>query len=415
MRHIILDAHSEVVPGSGGLQVVKNRLDHRRGEILRGQPVAAAHHLRHGLDPPPARGDAFRQGGDDIQVQRLAQGAGFLGPVQHRDGLDARWQCFDKSLAAEWPVEAHFNDADLGSAFIEIFHRLMRRLAARAHQHHHPLGVRIAHVLEGLVCTPGDGGKLVHHPGGDVRALGIKRVARLARLEEHIRVLRGAAQDRAVGVHGALPMRNHKLLVDHLADYVFVHQFDLRHLVRRAEAVKEVQKRDPALQGCRLGDEREIHRLLHAGRTQERKPGGAGVHHVAMVAKNGQRMSGQGARGNVEDRRRQLPRDFEHIGHFEQQALRRREGRGQRAGLERPVHRARGAAFALHLHHRGHGAPDVFNPFRCPLVAPLAHVRGGSNGIDAHHLIAAVGHVCHRLIAVNCRVSFIHVACALNL
>ncbi len=46
---------------------------------------------------------------------------------------------------------------------------------------------------------------------------------------------------------------------------------------------------------------------------------------------------------------RQLARDLVHVRQHQQQALRRGEGRRQRAGLERPVDRAGGAALALHL------------------------------------------------------------------
>ena len=48
--HVVVDAHREVVLGLGGGQVVEHRLDHRRRELLRGQPVAAAEDLRHGLE-----------------------------------------------------------------------------------------------------------------------------------------------------------------------------------------------------------------------------------------------------------------------------------------------------------------------------------------------------------------------------
>ena len=50
----------------------------------------------------------------------------------------------------------------------------------------------------------------------------------------------------------------------------------------------------------------------------------------------------------------QLAGDLEHVGQHQQQALGRREGRRQRAGLQRAMHRAGGAALALHLlHDRG--------------------------------------------------------------
>ena len=46
-------------------------------------------------------------------------------------------------------------------------------------------------------------------------------------------------------------------------------------------------------------------------------------------------------------------------GQHQQQPLRRGEGRRQRAGLERAVHRAGGAALRLHLDHDGDVAPEV--------------------------------------------------------
>ena len=119
-------------------------------------------------------------------------------------------------------------------------------------------------------------------------------------------------------------------------------------------------------------------------------------------------MGCQGARRDVEDSRRQFAGDLEHIGNLEQKPL----GGGERAGegpcLERAVDSARRAAFALHLNHGGDSAPKILNPFGGPLVAPFAHVRGGSDGIDAHNLVAAIGHVGDRFVTVNCRIDFVH-------
>jgi transposase InsO family protein len=50
------------------------------------------------------------------------------------------------------------------------------------------------------------------------------------------------------------------------------------------------------------------------------------------------------------------------LGSIRHEALRRGEGRRQRACLKRSVHCAGGAAFALHLLDNGHVAPDVFDP-----------------------------------------------------
>ena len=82
-------------------------------------------------------------------------------------------------------------------------------------------------------------------------------------------------------------------------------------------------------------------------------PVGAGGHHVAVIAENRKRVRGQGARGDVKDRRGQLAGDLVHVGDHQQQALRRRERRRQRPGLQGAVHGAGGAAFALHFDTMG--------------------------------------------------------------
>jgi len=56
-------------------------------------------------------------------------------------------------------------------------------------------------------------------------------------------------------------------------------------------------------------------------------------------------------------KRRQLAGNLEQIGDHQQQALRGREGGGQRAALQRAMHGADGAGLGLHFDDVGHGAP----------------------------------------------------------
>ena len=93
-----------------------------------------------------------------------------------------------------------------------------------------------------------------------------------------------------------------------------------------------------------------------------RKAGLPAGHDVGVVAEDRQRVGGQRARRDVDDERRQLAGDLVHVGDHQQQALRGREGRGQRAGLQRAVDGAGGAAFGLHLDHLRDRAPDVLLP-----------------------------------------------------
>ena len=178
-------------------------------------------------------------------------------------------------------------------------------------------------------------------------------------------------------------------------------QRQLVELVRGAEPVEEMQERDARLERRGLRDQRRVVRLLHRAGGQQRKAGRARRHHVGMVAEDRQRLRRERARRDVEDRRGQLAGDLEHVGQHQHQALRGREGRRQRARLQRAVHGAGGAAFALHLLHDRDVAPDVGRALRRPLVGELGHGRGRGDRVDRAHLVDAVGDVRDRGVAVH--------------
>ena len=131
------------------------------------------------------------------------------------------------------------------------------------------------------------------------------------------------------------------------------------------------------------------------------QPGGAAGHDVAVVAENGQGVGGHGAGRDMENRREKLAGDFEHVRDHEEQSLGSGKGGAERAGLQRAVDRADGAAFALHLDNRGDGAPDIAFALRGPLVAPLGNRRGRGDGINGHHFVEPVGNVGGGFVAVQ--------------
>src|SRR3990172_10839386 len=65
------------------------------------------------------------------------------------------------------------------------------------------------------------------------------------------------------------------------------------------------------------------------------------------------------------------------------------------------MHRASGAALALHLDHRGHCAPHVGFTLRGPLVDIFAHGRGRGDRVDRHNFIRAVSYRSHRLVSID--------------
>ena len=211
-------------------------------------------------------------------------------------------------------------------------------------------------------------------------------VRRLAGLEEHIGVLGGPAEHRMIGREGALPMRPDEVVVDEFAQHLVRERTDHVHLMRSPEPVEEMQERHPRLERRGMRDHGEVHRFLNAGGTQHRKARGAGEHDVAVIPEDRQSVSRERAGGNVEHRGCEFTRDLKHVRDLQEQSLRRRERAGQRACLQCAMHSPGGTAFALHLDHRGNGAPQVLDTLGSPLVAPLTHVRRWRDRVNPHDL-----------------------------
>ena len=181
-----------------------------------------------------------------------------------------------------------------------------------------------------------------------------------------------------------------------------VELLDLRHLVRGAEAVEEVQERHARLERGGLGDQREVHRLpAPSWRRACAKPVARAAITSLWSPKIERACVGERARGDVEDRGGQLARDLVHVRDHQQQALRGGEGGRERAALQRAVDRAGRAALALHLDHRGHGAPEVRAAFGRPLVGPLAHGGGRRDRVDGDDFAQLVRDAGGRLVAVD--------------
>ena len=171
--------------------------------------------------------------------------------------------------------------------------------------------------------------------------------------------------------------------------------------MRGAEAVEEVQERDARLKRSGVGDECQVHGLLHGVGAQHREAGSAAGHDIRVVAEDRERMSGKRARRNMERCGRKFSRNLVHVRDHEQQALGGGKRSGERAGLQRAMDSSGSAAFALHLHDMGHRAPDVLDSLRGPLVRPFAHVGRRSDRIDGNDFVNPVGDVGDRLVCIH--------------
>ena len=385
------DGEAGLLPGFG---IAVDRKDLTGGDILAAQPVAA------GINGDILEPAALKRR-HDIQIQRLADGAGLLGAVQHGDGFDGIGQGAQQVLPAEGAVQAHLDKTDLFPADQLVVDDLLDGLADRAHGHDDLLGIGVAVVIEEVVVAADHGVDLVHvflhHTGEGI----IELVGDLTLLEEDIGVLGAAAQHGTVGGKPAIPEGIHRGAVHQRFELLIVPYLDLLDLVGGAEAIEEMQEGDAALDGGQMGDGGKIHDLLHAAAAQHGKAGlPAGVD-IAVVAEDGKGIGGQRPRRAVDDAGQQLARHFIHIGDHEQEALRGGKGGGKRTGRQRAVDRSGHTALALHLDDPNRLAEQIIAPGDRPLIGQLRHYAGGRDGIDGGNIGIGIGHMGCGAVAVH--------------
>ena len=392
--HVVRDGERELDLRVLGEEVFK------RGEQVAGLGVLAAETVAAVAD---YAADELRaaQGGGEVDIERLAESAGLLRAVEHGEALRGLRQHAQQVLRGKRTVEVDLHDADAASARVQIVHDLLRRLADGAHRDEDVLRVRRAVIVEGLVVRADLGVDAVHVLLHEVRRLQISAVAGFAVLEEGLRLLRRAHQVGVVRVQRAGAEGAHGGEVGHAEQRVVVPDADLLILVARAEAVEEVEHRETPGDGGKVGDGGEVHDLLHAVGRQNGEARLAHAHHVAVVAENAERVSREGAGGDVEHRGRLLRRELIHVRDHQQQTLRRRERAGVCAGGNGAVDRAGGAALGLHFHDGNALAEDVSSALRAPLVHALRHRGGRSDRIDDRRLGKGVGNMGGGSVAVH--------------
>ena len=94
-----------------------------------------------------------REGQGDVEVERLADRAGLLGPVEDGDLFGRGGQGRGEGGRVEGAVEADLDQTELGAAGVEVVDRLLGRLRARAHHDDDLVGVGGAEVIEEVVLA----------------------------------------------------------------------------------------------------------------------------------------------------------------------------------------------------------------------------------------------------------------------
>ena len=175
----------------GGREIIVDRLDHPRREFFGGEAIPPAHNLAN----LPAR---FKQRLNAIQVQRIATGTGFLGPIENRQRLCCLGNRREEAGNIPRAIEAHLDHANFCALGIQIIDRFVDGFAARSHQYNHALRIGCPVIIKQVILPPDDFCKFVHRLLRDGWTGGIKRIHRLTALEVDVGVLRRAAQYRPV-------------------------------------------------------------------------------------------------------------------------------------------------------------------------------------------------------------------------
>ncbi len=282
-----------------------------------------------------------------------------------------------------------------------VLDRFLRHVGTGAHDDHHALGVGCAHVFVELVLASGQLGELIHRVLHDGRRRIVERIDGLAPLEVNVWVLRRSAKDRLIRRQSARPVLVHQVVRHHRLQIVHRELLDLGDFVRSAEAVEEVNEGYAGFQRGGLRDQREVHHFLHVVAAQQRPPGLADGVDVLVIAKDRKPLRGDGARGNVHHRRRQFAGNLVHVRDHQQQALRGRERRSQRAALQCAMECPSRSGLTLHLDHERNCAPYIRLAVRRPLIRPLAHWGGWRDRINGDDFVDFMCNVCRRLVSVD--------------
>ena len=112
IHNIVDDADGEMVLGFVELKVVVNLLDHGGGEFLAAEAVSAA----VALDVKPC----LRNRVNDVEVERFAEGAGFLGSVKNSDLLAGCGDSRKELVRCEGTIQANLDKAELLALCVEV-------------------------------------------------------------------------------------------------------------------------------------------------------------------------------------------------------------------------------------------------------------------------------------------------------
>ena len=126
-----------------------------------------------------------------------------------------------------------------------------------------------------------------------------------------------------------------------------------------------------------MGNQREVVALLDRPRREERKPSVSHRHHIRMVPKHGNGLTGNGAGCHMEDARMKFACDFVHVRDHQKETLGGSEGGRKRPSDQRAMECTGHTELRLHDLDLARLSKDIRDVVRGHLLHFLSH-RGGS-------------------------------------
>ena len=393
VRDVVDDADGELMLGRILLQLIVDRKHGRGRRVLAAEAVTAADdgRLHAGVG----------QSGDNIHVERFADGAGLLRAVEDCDLLGGSRDGRDELVRAERTVQANLHEADLFAVGVHVVDNFFRDVADGAHGDDDTISVGSAVVVEELIVGAELFVDLAHVLLDDCGQRVVVLVAGLTVLEEDVAILVAAAHGRMLRIQRVGTERLDSLHVAHFLQVGVIPHGDLLDLVGGTETIEEVQERDLAFDRGQMRDGGQIHDFLRVRLAEHSEAGLATGHDVGMVAEDVQRVGGDGTGRDVEHAGQLLRRDLVHVRDHQQKTLRRGVRRGQSAGAEGAVHRAGSTGLRLHLRDLDSRAEDVLQASRGPLVDKVGHRGRRGDGVDAGDFGKRIGYVSRGIVAVH--------------
>ncbi|TEB10263.1 hypothetical protein Psfp_04190 [Pelotomaculum sp. FP] len=156
----------------------------------------------------------------------------------------------------------YFDHTNLFSLGHQVVDGLFRGITDRTHCHDDVFGVRRSVIFKRFVFPAGDLADFLHIFIYDIGYRLEERAASLSGLEENVRVLVGAPDNRAVRIQAVVPECLDSVHVNQFGKIIIIDDFYLLLLVGGPETIKEVQERYSRLDSGQMGDPGYIDNFL---------------------------------------------------------------------------------------------------------------------------------------------------------